>query len=104
MVRPAGLEPATLCLEGRCSIHLSYGRTRTYESFSGFFACGENRRGIIRKQFDRLLFVLLAEMRISLNHIQTLPAAQFLNRPEIHAPHYEPACKCMPQNMRCYVR
>jgi len=27
LVRPAGLEPATLCLEGRCSIHLSYGRT-----------------------------------------------------------------------------
>jgi hypothetical protein len=22
---PAGLEPATLCLEGRCSIQLSYG-------------------------------------------------------------------------------
>lgn len=22
---PAGLEPATLCLEGRCSIRLSYG-------------------------------------------------------------------------------
>jgi hypothetical protein len=26
MARPAGLEPATLCLEGRCSIQLSYGR------------------------------------------------------------------------------
>ena len=26
-VRPAGLEPATPCLEGRCSIRLSYGRT-----------------------------------------------------------------------------
>jgi hypothetical protein len=25
-VRPAGLEPATPCLEGRCSIRLSYGR------------------------------------------------------------------------------
>src|SRR5438876_1183060 len=24
-VPPAGLEPATLCLEGRCSIRLSYG-------------------------------------------------------------------------------
>ncbi len=26
MARPAGLEPATPCLEGRCSIRLSYGR------------------------------------------------------------------------------
>src|SRR6266850_3574016 len=24
-IGPAGLEPATPCLEGRCSIHLSYG-------------------------------------------------------------------------------
>ena len=26
MVRPVGLEPTTLALEGRCSIQLSYGR------------------------------------------------------------------------------
>ena len=25
LATPAGLEPATLCLEGRCSIRLSYG-------------------------------------------------------------------------------
>lgn len=28
MAIPAGLEPATLCLEGRCSIRLSYGTVR----------------------------------------------------------------------------
>jgi hypothetical protein len=27
MARPAGLEPAAFCLEGSCSIRLSYGRT-----------------------------------------------------------------------------
>ena len=27
MVRPAGFKPATSDLEGRCSIHLSYGRS-----------------------------------------------------------------------------
>lgn len=27
MVRLAGLEPATFCLEDKCSIHLSYSRT-----------------------------------------------------------------------------
>jgi hypothetical protein len=26
VARPEGLEPPTLCLEGRRSIHLSYGR------------------------------------------------------------------------------
>jgi hypothetical protein len=28
MVRPAGIEPTTTCLEGRCSIQLSYGRSQ----------------------------------------------------------------------------
>jgi hypothetical protein len=31
---PAGLEPATLCLEGRCSIRLSYGTWPKFKAFS----------------------------------------------------------------------
>ena len=33
MARPAGFEPATPCLEGTCSIQLSYGRWRGYAGF-----------------------------------------------------------------------
>ena len=32
MARPAGVEPTTTCLEGRCSIQLSYGRTKLITS------------------------------------------------------------------------
>ncbi|GEM_PF-2870308 len=36
MARPAGLEPATLGLEGRCSIRLSYGRLYKMVGVDGF--------------------------------------------------------------------
>ncbi len=36
MARPAGLEPATLGLEGRCSIQMSYGRRTLLVGVEGF--------------------------------------------------------------------
>src|SRR3989442_8045376 len=37
MVRLAGVEPATVGLEVRCSIQLSYRRMRTYRTLRGFY-------------------------------------------------------------------
>ena len=42
MARPAGLEPATVRLEGGCSIRLSYGRVR-----DAFTACASVRPGLL---------------------------------------------------------
>ena len=50
MVRPAGLEPATLGLEGRCSIQMSYGRMTCSKKLVGAerfelpTSCSQSRR------------------------------------------------------------
>jgi hypothetical protein len=38
MARPPRIERGTLCLEGRCSIQLSYGREWPAALFAGFFS------------------------------------------------------------------
>ena len=45
-MRPAGLEPATLGLEGRCSIQMSYGRIKLVgvERFELPTSCSQSRR------------------------------------------------------------
>ena len=45
-MRPAGLEPATLGLEGRCSIQMSYGRIYMVgvERFELPTSCSQSRR------------------------------------------------------------
>ncbi|CAI8748306.1 protein of unknown function [Methylocaldum szegediense] len=44
MARLAGLEPATLGLEGRCSIQLSYKRLVGVEGFEPPTFCSQSRR------------------------------------------------------------
>ena len=44
MVRLAGLEPATLGLEGRCSIQLSYKRMVGVTRFEHATSCSQSRR------------------------------------------------------------
>ncbi len=46
---PAGLEPATLCLEGRCSIQLSYGTIDAKDSFYTSFFSRSEYSGIYRR-------------------------------------------------------
>lgn len=51
MVRLEGLGPSTPCLEGRCSIHLSYSpiKTKRNHNRKGTFFQGLARESIVKK-------------------------------------------------------
>ena len=61
MARPEGVEPPTLCLEGRCSIQLSYGRVEhlDYKPFTNhcngfdFLARGQKLRSSLAVIYSR---------------------------------------------------
>ena len=46
MVTPAGLEPATPCLEGRCSIQLSFRLGSKDQTLTSIPACKLTRLGL----------------------------------------------------------
>ena len=74
MVRPEGLEPSTLALEGRCSIQLSYGRINPdlpVVSPNGEFGRGREIRtpDILLPKQARYQTALYPEQRsLQLNH------------------------------------
>jgi hypothetical protein len=75
MARPARLEPAPFCLEGRCSIQLSYGRVG-YIDFKPFIAGNDTI-------LAALTFRRRGRLSILTSHKRTL---RDLDRPETLAP------------------
>ena len=74
MVRPAGLEPATLGLEGRCSILMSYGRITMVgvERFELPTSCSQSRRATrlrytpLSRLIDRAQMILGAGHKVNI--------------------------------------
>jgi hypothetical protein len=84
MARPAGLEPATLGLEGRCSIRLSYGRLKRgrYCTLSSWL-CALNRPSI--RLFSRFIAFSTSAALLAMLSIGSPVAIQT----GIHACHYQ---------------
>jgi hypothetical protein len=66
LASPAGLEPATLCLEGRCSVHLSYGLCLDFIKCIWNWPNFRNRSWNVRYVFDSNLTLLLDSKLIRL--------------------------------------
>ena len=58
---PAGIEPATLCLEGRCSIQLSYGLLKMILAARRFKF--ESCKGILEVGSGAISFWLISSSR-----------------------------------------
>ena len=97
MVRLAGIEPATLGLEGRCSIQLSYRRGKGLR-YTGLDLGGPgSNSGRIRsggrgrdEPLHRLPQMVRREVAVALDHRQGPPSAKRLDRAQINPRHHEP--------------
>ena len=88
LVRLAGVEPATLGLEVRCSIQLSYRRVRhlryTERRAGGSGLVTGQFWGSLRHQpLDSLVEAIWCEVGVPLDHGQRLPTSHFLYRQKV---------------------
>jgi hypothetical protein len=54
-----------------------------------------------RDVLNRLSLVRVRKVRVALDHLQALPAAQLLDGPQVHPCHDEPGGEGVPQRVRC---
>ena len=81
-MRPKGLEPLAHCLEGSCSIHLSYGRT-------WFFPTGARYEGYYTRGFaasqgpGRDFFAIFLQLRrLRVHKVQFVPKNKAIKTPD----------------------
>jgi hypothetical protein len=79
VARPEGLEPPTLCLEGRCTIHLCYGRV-VYADSKSFITDNDTVLQALTfyyRKGRRSVVISCERARMNLEHLEALA-------PEIH--------------------